>query len=180
MYLTTWLLLGGIGMFILVAIAAAWYLFNRSWGQFPTQAPLPNQTAWTSQPATPPDDADVWGSDSDQTAWTSQAATPPNEASIWASDAPPNSASEGSTPTVEIGRVRIEHPLVRKAAERALGSHSRAAQYIAREGNELYFVFDSIPDAAERQSAYELMRRVQSGEEVDLRAVIRLMQLFSR
>jgi hypothetical protein len=75
--------------------------------------------------------------------------------------------------------VLIEHPLVRRAAEAALQKDSRAARYIVRDGDQLYFSFDQIDDQAQRQAAYDLMRRFNAGEDVDIRAMMKLTrQMF--
>src|SRR5262245_8364806 len=69
------------------------------------------------------------------------------------------------------GLVPIANPMVRRAAEAALQKDSRAARYIVRDGDQLYFSFDQISDPAERQAAYDLMRRFNAGEDVDIRAM---------
>jgi hypothetical protein len=79
------------------------------------------------------------------------------------------------------GLVLIAHPLVRRAAEAALEKDSRAARYIVRDGDQVFFSFDQIDDPAERQVAYDLMRRFNAGEDVDIRAMMKLTrQMFEQ
>ncbi|HYF65460.1 MAG TPA: hypothetical protein VD886_21720 [Herpetosiphonaceae bacterium] len=70
--------------------------------------------------------------------------------------------------------VRIEQPYVRQAAESALRRGGPVAQRVVRSGDNVYFAFDHIADAAERQAAVDLMRRMQTGQDVDMRAALRL------
>lgn len=73
-------------------------------------------------------------------------------------------------------RVPIEHPLVRRAAEAALMRGDQLARYIVREGDRLYFDFEQISDPAQRQAAYDLMRRFNAGQQVNIREVMTLFR----
>ena len=53
-------------------------------------------------------------------------------------------------------RVLITHPLVRRAAERAAAQGNR---YVARDGDNLYFVLDEIADEKERLRAHDILSR---------------------
>lgn len=77
----------------------------------------------------------------------------------------------------DAGLLPILHPMVRRAAERALRKGGPAAQAIVSDGERLYLSVAHIPDAAERERAYELLRRFGAGEEVDL---VEALKLFRR
>jgi hypothetical protein len=70
--------------------------------------------------------------------------------------------------------VRIDQPSVRRAAEQAQRRGGPAARRVVRSGDNLYFAFDHIADEAERRAAVDLMRRTQTGQDVDIRAAVRL------
>jgi hypothetical protein len=72
--------------------------------------------------------------------------------------------------------VRIDQPYVRKAAEQALRRGGPAARRVVRSGDNLYFAFDYIADESERRAAVDLMRRTQTGQDVDIRAAMRLVR----
>jgi hypothetical protein len=153
MDLTTILILGGLALAI--AVAALWAL-RRAWGDFPSRAgtlPPAGMAApgISRRPAAPP-----------LTVENSLGADPA-PALVEPATAPP-------------GLVLIENPMVRHAAESALQRDTRAARYIVRDGDRLYFAFDQISDPTERQAAYEMMRRFNAGEDVDIRAMMRLAQ----
>lgn len=153
MDLTTILILGGLALAVIVA--AMWAL-RRAWGDFPSRAgrmPPAGMAApgMSRSPAAPPFDMQE----------VPEAALAP---------APSESAA------VPGGLVPIENPMVRRAAEAALQRDDRAARYIVRDGDKLYFSFDQIADPLERQAAYELMRRFNAGEDVDIRAMMQLAQ----
>jgi len=69
-------------------------------------------------------------------------------------------------------RVAVTHPLIRRAAERALEQGGEVARHICREGATIYFSFDALPDPAQRRRAVEILRQVQgadaSGADVDM------------
>jgi hypothetical protein len=155
--ITTLLILGGI---VLAIVVAALWALNRSWGNFPDRAGT-----------LPPAGSSAPGMSRRPAAGHSalEAALTPLEQRAPAGEEPPS------------GRVPIENPMVRRAAESALERGGSAARYIVREGQQLYFVFDQISDPAQRQAAYDLMRRFNAGEDVDIRAMLKLSrQMFEQ
>jgi hypothetical protein len=153
MDLTTLLFLGGLALAVVVA---ALFVLRRAWGNFPERTgTLP--PAGSAAPG--------MSSQSAPRSYSAPAAPEPLE-------------QPGAAPA---GLVPIEHPLVRRAAEAALQKDSRAARYIVRDGDQLYFSFDQIDDPAQRQAAYDLMRRFNAGEDVDIRAMMKLSrQMFEQ
>jgi hypothetical protein len=156
MDLTTLLILGGIGLAVVVA---ALFALRRAWGNFPDRAGTP-PPAGPSAPGV-----------------SSRPA--PRPYSLEAALAPPDQEppQAGEPPA---GLVPIENPMVRRAAEAALERGDSSARYIVRDGDQLYFSFDQISDPAQRQAAYDLMRRFNAGEDVDIRALMRLVQEMFR
>jgi hypothetical protein len=151
---TTLLILGVLALAIVVA--GLWAL-NRSWGNFPNRA-------GTLPP--PGSSAPGMSSRSREPEYRAEAAVPAVPA-----------VPAASTPA-PAGLVPIENPMVRRAAESAL-QRGGAARYIVRDGDRLYFAFDQIADPAQRQAAYDLMRRFNAGEDVDIRAMMQLVrQMF--
>ena len=143
---TTIVILAGL---VLAIVVAALFALRRAWGNFPDRA------------GTPPPIGSSAPGDSGQRASRS------------------NSPGTAQTPFLATGEppaglVPIAHPLVRRAAEAALEKDSRAARYIVRDGDQLYFSFGQIDDPAQRQAAYDLMRRFNAGEDVDIRALLQL------
>jgi hypothetical protein len=154
---TTLLILGGIAVAVVVA---ALFVLNRSWGNFPDQAGrLPG--AGPSAPGISGSSNISWGG-------------PEPESTIFE----PTEVPQPAAAQPAGGLVPIEHPMVRHAAEEALKKDSRAARYIVRDGDRLYFSFDQISDPAQRQAAYDMMRRFNAGEETDLKAMLKLAQLL--
>ena len=153
MDLTTILIIAG---FAIVAVGAVLWMLRRAWGDFPNRAGMP-------PPADMPTYDPVDGSFTSAT--PSSPATPPVlPSAIEAQPVPP-------------GLVPIENPMVLRAAEAAIKKGDpRAARYIVRDGGKLYFSFDQIADPTERQVAYDMMRRLNAGEDVDIRAMLRLVQ----
>jgi hypothetical protein len=84
----------------------------------------------------------------------------------------PDVANAASNPWL----VRIEHNLVQQAAEQALRKGGKAAQRIVRSGPDLYFSFEYIADEGERRRSVDLMRRLQSGQDADVWAGMRLVR----
>jgi hypothetical protein len=152
----TLLIVGGLALAIVVA---ALFALRRAWGNFPDRAGT-----------LPPAGASAPG-------MSRRAA--PRSYSLERELAPPEqaAAAAGEPPT---GLVPIEHPMVRRAAEAALQKDSSAARYIVRDGDQLYFSFAQISDPLQRQAAYDLMRRFNAGEDVDIRAMMRLTQEMFR
>lgn len=134
MDMLTWAIIGAL---VIIAIVAALYWLNRSWGDFPKDARY--------QPG--------------------RGASAPG-ASREPADAP------GSADTL----VPIEHQLVLRSAEQALQRGGAAARYIVRHNDRLYFDFSRIDDPAKRREAAELMRRFNAGQEIDVRAMMRMVQ----
>jgi hypothetical protein len=155
MDMTTWFIIGGLA---LLAAIAALLVLNRSWGSFPNRAgilpPLgPSAPGTSSAPSTP-------------------AAAPWEEQ--------PLDRSADAAPVLELadaagGLVAITHPMVRRATERALERGGSAANYLVRDGEQVCFDFSRIQDPAQRQEAYDLMRRFNAGQDVDLNTMIKLI-----
>ncbi len=62
-------------------------------------------------------------------------------------------------------RVLISHPLMRRTAERAA---AKGNKYVARDGDNVYFVLDAIEDEDERRRACDILSRsVSEGSEGD-------------
>ena len=152
---TFWLILGGLALSVVIAVLVA---LNRSWGNFPDRAgTLP--PAGASAPGVSP-----WPSPL-AAAWEAQ---------------PRSGTPERPVPTIEPtsqpgGLVLIEHPLVRRSAEQALARGGSIIQYIVRQGEHVYFDFSQIADPAQRQEAYDLMRRFNAGQEVDIAALLKMV-----
>lgn len=72
--------------------------------------------------------------------------------------------------------VPIQHPLVRRSAEQALKKGGPMTRYIVQQGDQLFFTFEAIADPAERQRAYDLMRRFNAGDDIDLRAFMNVIK----
>lgn len=142
----TLLLLVGL---ILAIVVVVLFALRRAWGSFPDRA----GTLSPSGPSVP--------GMADRPA--------PHRYNLGPAQTPLQQTGEPST-----GLTPIAHPLVRRAAEAALEKDSRAARYIVRDGDQLYFSFDQIDDPAERQAAYDLMQRFNAGEDVDIRAMMKL------
>src|SRR5262249_15187765 len=143
---TALLILGGLA---LAVIAAALFALNRSWGNFPD-----------STGRLPPPGASAPGISS----WTAEPSLDRAAEQL----APQLGATAETSPAGAL--VLIEHPIVRRAAEQALQRGGPMTRYIVRDGERIYFSFDQVSDPAQRQAAYQLMRRAQAGEDVDLRA----------
>ena len=73
--------------------------------------------------------------------------------------------------------VLITHPLIRRAAQRALAKGGEVTKFLVQEGDRIYFSFDSITDPVERQKALDIMTRIQTGEEAN---VVELMRFVRR
>ena len=73
-------------------------------------------------------------------------------------------------------RVLITHPLIRRAAERALAAGGENAKFIDRDGDRIYFTFGRIEDPIRRKNAAELITNIQNGGEVDMAEVVQLIR----
>jgi hypothetical protein len=155
---TTLLVLGGAALVVLVAVLVA---LNRSWGDFPSRAgSLP--PAGSSAPGM---------SERLPSQWSHSTPDEPEELQ----------ASSFSSASDDEGLVLITMPMVRRAAEAALERGGEEAKYIVRDGDQLYFSFDRISDPAQRRAAYEMMRRLQAGEDVNIIETLTMIrQIFSR
>jgi hypothetical protein len=159
MELTTILIVAGVA--IIVVVVALWML-RRAWGDFPSRVGMLPPAGVGRQPSISTYDP-VDGS------FTSAAPS-----ALEVQPEPPRSPEATPAPP---GLVPIENPMVLRAAEAAVKKgDQRAARYIVRDGGKLYFSFDQIADPTERQVAYDMMRRLNAGEDVDIRAVLKLVQ----
>ncbi len=159
MDVTTWLILGGLA---LIAVIAALVALKRSWGNFPDRAGT-----------LPPAGASAPGMSRlpSQSAWEAQPALGTIERS-----------AEAIEPTREVGDlVLIEHPLVRRTAEQALERGGPITRYIVRQGEQVFFNFSQIADPHQRQQAYDLMQRFNAGQDVDMSAMLKMVnRLFKQ
>jgi hypothetical protein len=145
------MLILGLGALLLIGAVIAGFVLRRAWGDFPTRAgELPRMPHHHAPPIGGP---------------------PPAGPS-----APGASPASDDIPDL----VPILEPMVRRAAEQALDRGATAARYIVRQGDELFFTFGAIADPVERRAAYELMRRFNAGEQVDIGEAFRLIQRISR
>jgi hypothetical protein len=151
--MTTWLILGGTALLIVIA---ALLMLNRSWGDFPRRAgqlpPAASSAPGMSQPAL----VSYW-----------------EEQPLLGTPERPAAAIE---PAANVGGlVPIMHPLVRRAAAQALDRGGPITRYIVRDGEQLAFDFSQIDDPAQRQEAYDLLRRFNAGEHVDISALMNMV-----
>jgi len=146
---TTWLILGGLA---LIVVIAALVMLNRSWGNFPNRA-------GTSAPG--------------------MSRLPNVPARDW-EDLPPLGTPERPAAAIEPasqvgGLVPIEHPLVRRSAAQALERGGPIRRYIVRQGEQLYFDFSQIADPEQRHEAHDLMQRFNAGQDVDISAMLKMI-----
>jgi hypothetical protein len=99
--------------------------------------------------------------------------------------APKRPPNEPSTGPVEgaTDRILITHPLIRRAAEKALADGGKAARYITRDANGIYFSFQNIEDPVERAKAVEMIKGIEKGGEhnMNITDVVQLVRrLFFR
>lgn len=76
--------------------------------------------------------------------------------------------------------VEIIHPLVRRSAEQALEKGGPMARYIVRYEGKLWLTFEPMPDPQQREIAYDLFRRFNAGEQVDIRAMIDVVRMIGK
>jgi hypothetical protein len=76
--------------------------------------------------------------------------------------------------------VEISHPLVQKSAEQALDKGGPMARYIVQHGGKLWMTFEPFQDQAERDLAYDLFRRFNAGEELDIREMVQIIGKMSK
>ncbi len=158
---TTWIIIAGLALIVVLAALVA---LNRSWGNFPKRAgTLP--TTGASAPG--------------------MSRLPSSLGTAW-EDPSPLGTPERPAAAIELinqesGLVLIEHALVRRTAEQALERGGPITRYIVRQGEQLYFDFRQIADPAQRQEAYDLMRRFNAGQDVDISAMLKMVnRLFKQ
>lgn len=71
--------------------------------------------------------------------------------------------------------VPVTHPMVLRAAEQALRKGGPMTKYVARHEGQVYLTFEALPDPEERARAYELFRRFNAGEELDVGEMLRVI-----
>lgn len=86
------------------------------------------------------------------------------------------SAHQEAPPLQDEDRVLITHPLIRRAAERALAKGGEGAKYIDQDGDRIYFTFSRIEDPIQRKNAVELIKNIQNGGQVNMVEVIQLIR----
>ncbi len=152
---TTWLIFGGMA---LIGVAAALVALNRSWGNFPSRAGT-----------LPPAGASAPGMSN----------VPSSPIAAWEAQQPlgtPERPAPAIEPaSQEIGLVLIEHALVRRSAEQALERGGPITRYIVRRGDHVYFDFSQIADPVQRREAYDLMQRFNAGQDVDIPAMLKMV-----
>lgn len=124
------------------------------------RAPKPPRP-WERPPATPPVAPHPLGSATAQ----ARPAEPPQPGTGGAGDA---------------GPILITHPLVRRAAEKALADPAAAPQYIVRMGDQIYLVLDGIEDPEERRRAHEILSQFQDGGETVEGSLPEFLRLIRR
>jgi hypothetical protein len=155
MDVTTWLIIGGLA---LICVIAALVMLKRSWGNFPERAgTLP--LAEASAPA---------------------ASRAPETPAAEQADLSPLGMPEHPAAAIEPAGladrlVLIEHPLVRRSAEQALERGGPITRYIVRQGDQVYFDFSQIADSEQRREVYDLMRRFNTGQDVDISAMLKMV-----
>ncbi len=98
-----------------------------------------------------------------------------------ASSLPPAQPLPPTTEDAPEGLVPILNPLVRRSAAQALARGGTATRYIVQQGDELFFDFRQIDDPAKRRQAYDMMRGLNNGQDIDFRATVQLIgELFGK
>ncbi len=142
-----------IGVVGCVLIALTLYAINRSWGDFPNGATLS------------PRDLSAYQTHNQREIRSND----------WFAD-PPTTAPPDAPPPADTDLVLITNPLIRQVAEQALQRGGNVARAIVRQGDQLYFSFAHISDPAQRRAAYDLLRRIEAGEQVDLRKALSVIR----
>jgi len=76
----------------------------------------------------------------------------------------PGSGSDGTALFQTVGsRIEITHPMIRKAAARALQKGSGKDRFLVKAGDQIYLSLDGFTDPAERQRAEDIIARLESG-----------------
>ncbi|HJZ45897.1 MAG TPA: hypothetical protein VKE41_01985 [Roseiflexaceae bacterium] len=154
--MATWMILGGLALIVVIAALIA---LNRSWGNFPERADT-----------LPPTGASAPGMSSST---GSSAAESWEDRRQLGTPAQPVAAIEVASQPGWL--VPIEDPLVRRTAEQALEKGGPITRYIVRQGGQVCFDFSQIDDPARRQEAYDLMRRFNAGQDVDIAAMVKMI-----
>ncbi|GIV96649.1 MAG: hypothetical protein KatS3mg057_1306 [Herpetosiphonaceae bacterium] len=145
------IVLGGLGVLALMVL-----MLNRSWGNFPTR---PSQPFEQQSP-------EPWRS-----GWETDGAITGQISSV---DQP----AHGTTEPIP-GLIPIEHPMVQRAAQNALRKGDKTARFIVQDGDRLYLSLDHISDPEQRRIAYEVLRRFNAGENIDIRSFFTVIrQIF--
>ncbi len=76
--------------------------------------------------------------------------------------------------------VEVTNPLVLRSMEKALERGGPMARYIVRYQGALWITFEPLPDQQEREQAYELFRRFNTGEELDIRALMKVIRKIGK
>lgn len=91
------------------------------------------------------------------------------------------SAHQEAPALQDADRLLIAHPLIRRAAERALSHGGEGAKFIERDGDRIYFNFGRIEDPVQRQNAVELIRNIQDGGKIEVTEAIQIIRrLFTK
>jgi hypothetical protein len=72
--------------------------------------------------------------------------------------------------------VLITHPVILRAAERVLTKGGEAAKYVTKDGDRIYFSFDRIEDPVQRRRALDLIKGIQTGQDVNISEVLQLVR----
>ncbi|HET8562825.1 MAG TPA: hypothetical protein VFM35_03015 [Candidatus Binatia bacterium] len=86
------------------------------------------------------------------------------------------SAHQEVPPLQDEDRVVITHPLIRRAAEKALADGGKGAKYIVRDGDRIYFAFGRIEDPVQRKNAVELIKSIQDSGQVNITEFIQFVR----
>jgi hypothetical protein len=116
----------------------------------------------------------AWRMRSD-TVITMPAAAPPGP-----SHASPYSAAELAHMAAAGKLVEMRDPLVRRSAEQALAKGGPWARYFVRHAGKLWITFEPLPDQYERERAYDMFRRFNAGEEIDIRTMLEIIGKLGR
>jgi hypothetical protein len=77
------------------------------------------------------------------------------------------------------GLVRITHPLIRRAAERAISRGGAYARYFVTDGADVYLALEAFEDPAERRRAAAVLTEIQTGREGSIEDVMWLARRMS-
>jgi len=128
----------------------------RRWSEIPTPKPppRPEPTPPPGRPAAAAGDERDEGDEGD-------------EDETWEDDAVPD-------------RILVDHPLIRRAALKAIEQSAGAARFFVIENDQLYFVPEALPDPAERARATAILLQVQVGSATDAADLAEILWLAQR